>query len=154
MRHQLTAMDQAQLKRILHRTQDSPDIVAESQRSTALTFTAAELLAKVAGGNPNLQESAAAIEKTKAAVELARREFKPDFQIPYMYENTDRQFRDYYILSFSMNLPRRKPREAALAQAQINVERSELEKDAQLQGVLAEVQKQYVTAKAAEEQMA
>lgn len=70
-----------------------------------------------------------------------------------MYENTDRKFRDYYMLSFSVNFPRRKPRQAAFAQAQVNVERAQQEEDSQLQAVFAEMQKQYVVVKTSEEEL-
>ena len=70
-----------------------------------------------------------------------------------MYQNTDRKFRDFYMLSLSVNFPRRKPRQAALAQSEVNVERSRQELDGQIQAALAEVQKQYVMVKATEEQL-
>ncbi len=70
-----------------------------------------------------------------------------------MYENTDRKFRDYYMLSLSVNFPRRTPRQAALAQAQVNVERAQQEQDAEVQAALAEIQKQYVVVKTSEEQL-
>lgn len=153
MHHQLVGEDQALLKRILQRPQDSPDIIPEPLSATFLRYTASELLDKVRGQNPNVQEDAAMIQHNQTAVELALKEFRPDFEVSYMYENTDRKFRDYYVLSFSVNFPRRKPRRAALAQAQVNVERAQQEQDAQVQAVLAEVQKQYITIKASEEQL-
>ena len=93
------------------------------------------------------------IQHNQAEVELAQKEFRPDFEVSYMYENTDRKYRDYYMLSFRVNFPRRKPRQAALAQAQVNVERAQQEEDAQSQAVLAEIQKQYVVIKTSEEQL-
>jgi cobalt-zinc-cadmium efflux system outer membrane protein len=153
MHHQLVGEDQAMLKRILRRPQDSPDIVAEPFAATFLSYTAAELLDKLRDCNPNIQEDSAMVRRNQAAVDVARREFRPDFEVSFMYENTDRKYRDYYELSVSMNLPRRRPKQAALAEAQVNVERSQQELDAQLQATLAEVQKQYVTVKAAEEQL-
>jgi cobalt-zinc-cadmium efflux system outer membrane protein len=153
MHHQLVGEDQAALKRILRRSQDSPDITPEVLSATFLRYTASELLDKVRGQNPNVQEDTAMIQRSQTAVELAQKEFRPDFEVSYMYENTDRKFRDYYMLSLSVNFPRRKPRRAALAQAQVNVERAQQEQDAQVQAVLAQVQKQYVTIKASEEQL-
>jgi outer membrane protein TolC len=153
MHHQLVGEDQALLKRILRRSQDSSDIVPEPLSATFLRYSASELLDKVRGQNPNVQEDAAMIYRNQTAVELAQREFRPDFEVSYMYENTDRKFRDYYMLSLSVNFPRRKPRRAALAQAQVNVERAQQEQDSELQSVLAEVQKQYATIKASEEQL-
>jgi len=153
MHHQLVGEDEATLKRILRRPQDSPDIVAEPFAATFLSYTAAELLDKVRDHNPNVQESSAMVRRNQAAVDVARKDFRPDFEVSFMYENTDRKYRDYYELSVSMSLPRRRPRQAALAEAQVNVERSQQELDVQLQATLAEVQKQYVTVKAAEEQL-
>src|ERR1700676_1909960 len=93
------------------------------------------------------------VERNQTAVELAQKEFRPDFGVSYMYENTDRKFRDYYELSLNVDFPRRKPRQAALAQAQVNVERAQEDLDTQLQAALAEVQKQYVMVKTSEEQL-
>ena len=151
--HQLVGEDQAVLKRILRRSQDSPDIVPEPLSVTLLRYTATELLGKVRGQSPNVLEDTAMVQRDQTAVELAQKEFRPDFEVSYMYENTDRKFRDYYMLSFSMNFPRRKPRQAALALAQVNVERAQQERDSELQAVLAELQKQCVVVKTSEEQL-
>ena len=153
MHHQLVGEAQAQLKRILRRPQDSLDIVAEPVAATFLRYTANELLDKVREQNPNIHENSAMVQRNQTAVELAQKEFRPDFGVSYMYENTDRKFRDYYELSLSVNFPRRKPRQAALAQAKANVELAQQQLDAQLQTVLADVQKQYVMVKTSEEQL-
>ncbi len=153
LHHQLVGEDQAELKRILRRRQDSPDIITEPLSATFLRYTATELLDKVRQQNPNIREQTAMVQSNQTSVELAHKEFRPDFEASYMYQNTDRQYRDYYMLTFSVNLPRRKPRQAALAEAQVNVERAEEELDTQLQTALAEVQKQYVVTKTSEEQL-
>lgn len=153
MHHQSVGEDQAALKRILRRSQDSPDIVPEPLAATFLRHTVSELLDRVRQQNPNVHEDAAMVQRNQAAVELAQKEFRPDFELSYMYENTDRKFRDYYMLSFSVNFPRRKPRQAALAQAQVNVERAQQEQESEVQTALAEVQKQYVIVKTSEKQL-
>jgi cobalt-zinc-cadmium efflux system outer membrane protein len=153
MHHQLVGEDQAVLKRILRRPQDSPDLIPEPLSATFLRYTANELLDQVRLHNPDVREDAAMVQRNQAAVALARKDFRPDFGLSYTYENTDRKFRDYYMLSVSVNFPRRKPRQAALAEAQVNVERAQQEQDARLQLLLAELQKQYVSIKAAEEQL-
>jgi len=153
MHHQMVGEGQAELKRILRRPQDSSDIIAEPVAATFLSYTASELLDKVREQNPNIHENSAMVQRNQTAVELAQKEFRPDFGVSYMYENTDRKFRDYYELSLNVNFPRRKPRQAALAQAQVNVERAQTDLDTQLQIALAEVQKQYVMVKASEEQL-
>jgi outer membrane protein TolC len=153
MHHQLVGEAQAELKRIVRRPQDSADLVGEPVAATFLRYTASELLDKVRAQNPNIQENLAMVQRNQTAVELAKKEFRPDFGVSYMYENTDPKFRDYYELSFNMNFPRRKPRQAALAQAQENVEQAKTDLDARLQTALAEVQKEYVTVKTSEEQL-
>lgn len=153
MHHQLAGQAQAGLKRILRRPQDSPDIVTEPLSATFLRCTASELLDRVREENPNIREQSAMVQRNQAAVELAHKEFRPDFGVSYTYENTDRKFRDYYMVSFNVNFPRRKPRQAALAEAQINVQRAQQELDSELQRALAEVQRQYVITKTSEEQL-
>jgi cobalt-zinc-cadmium efflux system outer membrane protein len=153
MHHQLVGEAQAELKRILRRPQDSPDIIAEPLAATFLRYTTSELRDKVRAQNPNIQEGSAMVQRNQTAVELAQKEFRPDFGVSYMYENTDRKFRDYYELSFNVNFPRRKPRQAALAQAQVNVERAQTDLDTRLRAELTEVQKQFITIKTSEEQL-
>src|SRR5882762_4684532 len=79
-------------------------------------------------------------------VELAHKEFRPDFNVGYTYEHTASQFRDYYMASFSLRLPNRGRQRAALAEAEQNQERARQELDAESQRVLSEVQQQYVRA--------
>ena len=153
MHHQLVGEDQAVLKRIVRRPQDSPNIITEPLSATFLRYTAEELLDTVREQDPNIREQTAMIQRNQTSVELARKEFRPDFGVSYTYENTDRKFPDYYMFAFNVNFPRRKPRQAALAEAQVNVERAERELDTQLQGALAEVQRQYVVTKTSEEQL-
>ena len=57
------------------------------------------------------------------------------------------------MATFDVTFHRRAPREAALAEARVNVERAEDQRDAVLQDALADVQRQYVIAKTAEEQL-
>lgn len=153
MHHQLVGEDQAVIKRILGRPQDSVDITAEPLTTSFLLYTASELLDRVREQNPNVREQTAMVQSNQSAVDLASKEFRPDFELSYMYQNTDRKYPDYYMLTFSVNFPRRKPRQAALAQAQVNAQRAERELDTQLQGALANVQRQYVIAKTSEEQL-
>ena len=38
-------------------------------------------------------------------VELARKDFYPDFNLQYMWQHNAEQFRDYYVLSFGVRIP-------------------------------------------------
>ncbi len=144
---------QAELKRILHRSQDSPDIATEPLVLTEFAPQRETLLMRAREADPNVRERAEMVRKGQAAVDLARREFRPDFGLSYMWQRTDpADFRAYYMFTFDVNFPRRKPRQAALAEAEINVERARRQQDAQEQAALAEVKKQIVDVEASDEQ--
>ena len=57
MHHQRVDEAQAELKRILRRPQDSPDIIVEPLSASLLPYTASELLDKVRQQNPTIAES-------------------------------------------------------------------------------------------------
>ncbi len=61
-----------------------------------------------------------------------------------MFQQTGGGYRDYYMLTVSMRLPRRKRVEAGVAEAAESLEQSKQELDSQVQQQLAEVQKQYI----------
>jgi cobalt-zinc-cadmium efflux system outer membrane protein len=152
MNRQSAGDAQAELKRILRRSQDSTDVIAEPLGVTPLRHPASELFALVREQNSSVRERGEMVRKSQAEVDLARREFRPDFGLSYMVQHTASNYRDYYMLTFDVKFPRRKPREAALAEATINVERARQEQDAELQQALAGVQRQIVTAQTSEEQ--
>src|SRR5258708_2916981 len=153
MHHRDVGQLQAQLKQLLNRPQDSPNIQTEPLAARPLTYSAADLLKLVQEQNPNVQVRQATLTKTQAEVDLAKKEFRPDFNLQYMYENTDRKFRDYYVFTIRINLPNRGRRKAELAQAEANREQANKQLEAELQQRLAEVQEQYVTAQASAEQL-
>lgn len=152
MNQQAAGEAQAEVKQILRRPQESDDIVAEPLVMTPLQQSAASLLGRVKEGSAEVRERAAMIRKGQAEVDIAQKEFRPDFGLGYMYQHTSSNFRDYYMATFDVKFPRRKPREAALAEAKVNVERARLEEDAQMQEAAAEVQKQLVALRTSEEQ--
>ena len=120
MHHQLMWQVQAHLKSLLHRDQGAADIVTEDLTETPLKRTSAELLAMVRQGNPQIQVDASSIRKQDAQLESAKREGKPDFELGYMYQNTDRKYRDYYMLTFDVRFPRKKRINAEIAEATEN----------------------------------
>jgi outer membrane protein, heavy metal efflux system len=151
MHHQEMWQVQAHLKSLLHRDQGSADIVTEDLTESSLKRTSAELLAMVRQGNPQIQVDASSIRKQDAQLESAKREGKPDFELGYMYQNTDRKYRDYYMLTFDVRFPRKKRVNAEIAEAAENCAESEQTLDSHLQQQLAEVQQGYVKATSDEE---
>jgi outer membrane protein, heavy metal efflux system len=146
MHHQEMGQLQASLKELLHRSQTSPDIIPEPLSLTPLQRTADELQNLVLAHNPAVSVDSAGVHKQDAQLKSAQREGKPDFNVGYMFQQTGGGFRDYYMLTVSMRLPRRKRVEAGVAEAAESLERSKQELDSQMQTQLAEVQKQYVAA--------
>jgi outer membrane protein TolC len=153
MHHQQMWQIEAHLKGLLNRDQRSPDIVTEDLMETPLKTTSDELLALVKKNNPQLQVDASAIQRQDAQVASAKREGKPDFELGYMYQNTDRKYRDYYMLTFDVRFPRKKRVNAEIAEAQEKLIASQGTLDSHLTQQLAQVQQLYVQASSDEEQL-
>jgi outer membrane protein, heavy metal efflux system len=151
--HQEEGLLEAQIKQVLGRPQESADIVAETLTLRALPYTAAELLQRAREQNPDVHSKQASIRQQEAKVELAHKNFRPDFNVEYNYEHTGSQTRDYYMATFGIRLPNRGRQKAELAEAQENQERARQELDSESQRVLSEVQQQYVRATNAEERL-
>src|SRR5215469_4368233 len=151
MHHQQMGQVQAHLKGLLNRDQTSTDIVTEDLNETPLKLRSDELLALIKKNNPQIQVDASAIRKQDTQVASAKREGKPDFEVGYMYENTDRKYRDYYVFTFDVRLPRKKRVNAAIAEAQERLSASQKTLDAHLAQQLSQVQHEYVQVTRGEE---
>ncbi len=151
MHHQEMGQLQADLKQLLHRSQDSADILPEQLMATPLRYTAEELRALVQGHNPAVQMDTNAVKKQDAQLKSAQRDGKPDFNVGYMFEQTGGGYRDYYELTLNMRLPRRKRVEGEIAEATEYLNQSKQELDSQVQQQLAEVQKQFIAVTSTEE---
>ena len=153
LHHREQGQLQAQIKQLLARAQDSPDILTEPLRERALPESASELLQRARQNNPEINARERLLQRADLQTELARKEFRPDFGLQYMYQNTDRKFRDYYMLTFTVTLPNRGRRRAEAAEATANRESAAAELNAEVQRRQAEVQDQYVMAKTSAEQL-
>jgi len=151
--HQEEGLLEAQIKQLLGRAQESTDLVAETLTVRALPYSAAELMQRAREQNPDVQSKQASIRQQEAQVELAHKNFRPDFNVQYAYEHTGSHARDYYMATFGIRLPNRERQRAELAEAQQNQERARQELDAESQRVLSEVQQQYIRAKTSEERL-
>jgi outer membrane protein, heavy metal efflux system len=151
--HQEEGLLQAQIKQVLDRPQESADIVVEALTLRTLAYTSAELLQRAREQNPDVHSKQAFIRQQETQVELAHKNFRPDFNVQYTYEHTGSQARDYYMATVGIRLPNRGRQKAELAEAQENQERARQELDAESQRVLAEVQQQYVRAKTSDERL-
>jgi outer membrane protein TolC len=153
MHHREVGQAQAQLKQLLGRAQGSADIVTEPLRERVLPPSSADLLQAARQHNPEVAFREQVAKRSDKQVELARKEFRPDFGLQYMYQNTDRKFRDYYMLTFTVTLPNRGRRRAELAAATEHQQTAASELSAEIQHRSAEVQSQYVSAQMSGEQL-
>jgi outer membrane protein TolC len=150
--HQEEGLLEAQLKQLLNRSQETPDIVAELLTPTPLPYSATELLQR-ADANPDVQARSDMAGREEGQVELAHKEFKPDFTLQYMYQHTGNQFPDYYMATFGVRLPNRGRQRAALAEAEENQARARDELQDERQRVSANVQQQYVLIQGSNERL-
>jgi len=149
MHHLEVGKLEAQIKQLLNRPQDSPDIEPSELAETPLAQTYAELLTAAQVQNPEIAAAKKIIEKQSLQVDLARKDFYPDFNVQYMWQRTDpTQFRAYYMLSVGMRVPiyRGHKQRPQLAQAEAEKLRAGSELQAQSQQVAAELRAQYVLA--------
>jgi len=152
--HQEVGQLEAQLKQILNRPQTSPDIVAEPLTPTSLLYTDAQLLQRVQDQNPDIRSRQQMVQGQEARVDLAHKDFRPDFMVEYMYERTDpTQYRAYYMATFGIRLPNRGRQKAELAEAEQNRERVKQELQGEVQRVSSEVEQQYVMVRSSEERL-
>jgi outer membrane protein, heavy metal efflux system len=146
MHHEEMSQLEADLKQLLHRPQESNDIVAEELAATALHHAAGELLDLVRKQNPEIKMEGSSVTKQDAELRSAERQGKPDFSIGYMYERTGTDFPAYYMLTFGMVLPRRSRVRAEVAEAAELLAAATEHLDAAQQQQLADTQKQYEVA--------
>lgn len=143
---------QAQLRALLNRGPNSPDIVA----APLTARNPVELESQVAGfteNNPELRLRSEQKNKAAAEVQLANREKKPDFGAQYMWQHTSDQFSDYYMATFSMRLPNRKRVNAAGGQADARRQQIEAAQEAQRRQIQGELEAEIATLRATEQQL-
>lgn len=140
---------QAELKRLLNRSQSSADIEPAPPAQTSLPYSYQQLLAAVESNNPGIAEMRKTVERQKLQIDLAKKDFYPDFNVQYMWQRTDpSQFRAYYMLTFGIRVPiyRRRKQRPELAQAELEKRRASSAYQAESQQVASELQQQLVTA--------
>jgi outer membrane protein, heavy metal efflux system len=139
---------EARLKQILNRSPQSSDIVAAPLVETRLPVGSAALLSQVRTRDPEVTAQQQVISGRAVGVELARKDFYPDFHFQYMYEQAGAETPNRYALTFGVKIPiyrsRRQDPELAQASALLNQARRQYE--AQVQQAYFEVQDQYLTA--------
>ena len=147
MHHLEVGKLEARLKQLLNRAQDSPDIEPSDLAESPLLQSYDELLSAAKAQNPELAGAQKMIDKLSLQVDLAHKDFYPDFNVQYMWQRTDpSQFRAYYLLSFGVRVPiyRSRKQKPELVQAQTEELRARSEFEAQSQQIASELRAQYV----------
>jgi outer membrane protein, heavy metal efflux system len=148
MHHLEVAKAQAQIKQLISRSQTSPDIEPADLPEISLPYTFDGLLSAAQGQNPAIVVAQKMVEKANLQVDLARKDFYPDFNLQYMWQRTDpAQFRAYYMASFSARIPiyRSRKQRPELAQAEADLNRSHNEVEVQAQQVSLDIRTEFET---------
>jgi len=144
---------ESQLKQLLGRPQDSADIVAEPLAERTFNYTPPQLLQLAQEHSPEIHAQQAMLRQAGSRVDLAKKEFLPDFSLQYMYQNNDRKFRDYYMLTFGITVPNRGRRRAELAEAKEKQEREQQDLRGEVQRQMAAIQQQFLIVQNSAEQL-
>ncbi len=149
MHHLEVAKLQAQIKQLLNRQQSSPDVEPSELPETPLPYTFEELLSATKAENPEISGAEKMVERQKLQVDLAHKDFYPDFNVQYIWQRTDpTQFRAYYMLSIGVRVPiyRGRKQRPELAQAEAELNRSRSESEVQSQQVAFDLRSEYESA--------
>jgi outer membrane protein TolC len=140
---------QAELKQLLGRPQTSPDILTEEIGESSLARNYEELLSAAQSNNPQISGAQKTVDRQKVAIEIARKDFYPDFNVQFMWQRTDpSQYRAYYQFTIGARIPiyRKRKQRPELAQAEIEKNRAQSELEANSQEVSSALRQQYVAA--------
>jgi len=145
---------QAELKQLLNRQQSSPDIETTELSDTTTPYTYDQLLAAAKLNNAEISGAQKMIEKQGLQVDLARKDFYPDFNLQYMWQRTDpTQFRAYYSVTLGVRFPiyRGRRQQPELAQAEADRSQAKSDFENQTQQTAFQLRQQFLSAEKSEE---
>jgi outer membrane protein TolC len=140
---------QAELKSLLNRSQTSTDIETAELSESTPAYNFDQLLAEAKANNPDLAGMQEMVERQSLQVDLAKKDFYPDFNVQGMWQRTDpSQFRAYYQFTVGMRIPiyRSRRQRPELAQAEADRDRAKSEYEMQSQQTAFQLRQQFLTA--------
>ena len=149
-----TGKVQAEIKRLLNRMQSSLDIETTELSESLAARTYDELLAAAKANNPEIASAQKMVEKQGLQVDLAKKDFYPDFNLQYMWQRTDpTQFRAYYMVTLGVRIPiyRGRRQQPELAQAKADQNRAKSEYETQAQQIAFQLRQQFLSAEKSQE---
>ncbi len=105
MHHQEEDQAQLELKQMLGRDPDSPNIDIGGVEATHLQLDPSQLAQLADSGSPDLGADRAMEASSAEALKLAHQGYWPDFTVGYSYQKTGPGFRDYYMLNIGAKVP-------------------------------------------------
>jgi len=140
---------QAEIKQLLNRPQSAPDIETADLSETTVAYTYDQLLASAITNNPEIVGAQKMVERQALQVDLAKKDFYPDFDLQYMWQRTDpAQYRAYYVVTLGVRIPiyRGRRQQPELAQAEADRNRAKSEHEAQTQQTAFQLRRQFLDA--------
>ena len=144
---------EARLNSLLLRPPDSPFGPLEAVEKSSFAYTLDELLEKGVANAPEIRRQEQLIEQSQVAVNLAKRDYYPDFSVGWDYQNRGSGMPEMFGLRFTVNLPvfyKGKQRQA-LSEASFTLAATREIREAAKTTLLFQVKEQYLTARASEE---
>ncbi len=143
---------EAQLNSLLVRSPDSPIGPLAPVEKSVFAYSLEELLQKAVDNFPEIRRQEQLIEQDRLAVNLARKNYYPDFSVGWDYQNRP-HFPEMYGLRFTVNLPvfyKNKQRQA-IGEASSLLAAAQHEREAIRTTLFFQVKEQHLMAKASEE---
>jgi len=136
----------ADLKAILGREQDSPDIQVSEVKPSEFILDDHQLRRLALSSSPVLKQAEALEAKSEQSLKLAREDYIPDFSIDYMYQKTGARFPDYYMATVGLKIPLYfwRKQTPALEQAALERDSSRAQTYAAKLSVTSQVQNQWI----------
>jgi outer membrane protein TolC len=151
MHHQEHRSLQAKLKQLLNRPPDQPNIIPDNLTETPMRVNVDELLRGLRNQNPEIHGQQEMVRGKSLQLEIAHKDFYPDFNVQYMWQHTAEQYRDYYMLSIGVRIPVHRSRKQwpEVEQAVEELHRYQHDYEAQVQQTYFDVRDQYLKAETA-----
>ena len=140
---------QAELKNLLNRSQSSADIATCELSESKPAYNFDQLLTEAKANNPDLAGMQKMVERQGLQVDLAKKDFYPDFNVQGMWQRTDpSQYRAYYQFTVGMRIPiyRSRRQRPELAQAESDRDRAKSEYEMQSQQTAFQLRQQFLSA--------
>jgi outer membrane protein TolC len=142
----------AKLNSLRLRPADSPIVPLGTVEKTDLNYSLEELTEKGVANSPEIRRQEQLIEQSQYAVNLARKDYYPDFRVGYDYQQRP-DLPDMHGFNVGINIPifyKKKQREE-VREATFTVESGKQSREAIRTAVLFQVKEQYLQAKASDE---